>query len=698
MVKKKSVLRVNFKQKLFAVRLFSGWLLLLITLCSLPAGNLPEKYRKWLEEEVVYIITPRERDVFLRLKTDRERDLFIENFWKQRDPSPGTERNEFREEHYRRLNYANQYFGRSTGKPGWKTDQGRVYIILGPPNNIEKYEDIMGVYPVQVWFYYGDTRQGLPAGFNIIFFKKEGTGEYILYSPSDHGPQALVADYMYNAVDARDAYRRLYQLSPNLAEQSLSLIPNERMEPGVINLSSNRLLATIFSLPQRLVEDSYAEAWYKYKDLIEVEYSTNYVKADFEVWAIPDGEGNYLVNYSFEPAKVSTRAEDDGYLIQLVLNGRISDEQDRTVYQFEKNIPVKLTASQLTEMGQRTLAVQDVFPLVPGRYNFDLLVKNPLSREFYSCSQKLHLPDLKADSISLGTPVLAFDSRRVEKTQGSQPFSAPGWQLHVQSRKSFVPAENLVVGMPLLTSTGADLNGINLRLVLLREDQPVFQEYLGEQNIYEKAFIYYVLPLKAFSPGYYSLRLELLAKGEVREARRADFEISPLKSLPRPLVITRGQLEPADHLLLTGLQNLNLGRLEEALKRIKRAYELRPDPRSALAYAEILFRIQDYRKVIELLSPLAGDTAPAEVYSLLGQSHHALNEHARAVVYYEIYLERFGLSPDILNFLGTCYYQLGQKDKALAVWEKSLSLKPEQDKLRELVNSLKKNRKLSEKF
>jgi len=669
---------------------WAGSLLLLVVVSSLLAADLPEKYRKWLEEEVVYIITPREREVFLKLKNDRERDLFVENFWKQRDPTPGTERNEFREEHYRRLNYANQYFGRGTGRPGWKTDQGRIYIILGAPNNVEKYEDIMGVYPTQVWFYYGDPALGLPAGFNIIFFKKEGTGEYVIYSPSDHGPQALVADYMYNAADARDAYRQLYQLSPNLAEQSLSLIPNERMEPGVINLSSNKLLATIFSLPQKRVEDSYAEAWFKYKDLIEVEYSTNYVKADLEVWVLPDGSGSYLVNYSFEPAKISVQPANDGYVIQLVLNGRVSDNQNRTVYQFEKSLPVNLTKAQLSEMGQRTLAVQDIFPLLPGQYNFDLLVKNPLSKEFYSCSQKLILPELTAANLKLGNPVLAFEGRKVERSSGQPPFSAPGWQLFVQARKSFVPTDTLGIGVPLLGLSQEAEKNLAFRINLLHEDKSVFQQYLGPQNIYEKSFIYYTLPLNSYSPGYYSLKLELLENGQAREGCKVDFEISALKALPRPLIITRGQLEPADRLLLTGLQSLNLGQAEEALKRIRQAYELRPDVRSATAYAGVLFGRQDYKKVIELLMPLADEQAPAEVYALLGQAHHALNDYARAAVFYETYLERFGTNLDILNFLGTCYYRLGQKDKALAAWDKSLSLKPDQEKLKELVNSLKK--------
>src|SRR5512135_1346695 len=95
--------------------------------------NLPDRYRKWLDEEVGYIITKHEREVFLKLQTDKEREIFIEAFWKHRDPVPETPRNEFQEEHIRRLNYANSIYGRSSPVPGWKTDRGRIYILLGAP-------------------------------------------------------------------------------------------------------------------------------------------------------------------------------------------------------------------------------------------------------------------------------------------------------------------------------------------------------------------------------------------------------------------------------------------------------------------------------------------------------------------------------------------------------------------------------------
>lgn len=654
------------------------------------SSDLPERYRKWLEEEVVYLITPKEKEVFLKLQSDRERDIFIEAFWKQRDPTPGTPRNEFREEHYRRLNYANQFLGRGTGKPGWKTDQGRIYIILGPPNNIEKYEDLNGVYPTQVWFYYGDTRYGLPAAFNIIFYKKGGGGEYVLYSPSDDGPQALVADYMYNAKDARDAYQMLYQLSPNLAEQSLSLIPSERMEPGVINLASNRLLATIFSLPQRQVEDNYAEAWFKYKDLIEVDYSTNYINADYEIWTVRDKQGNYLLNYSVEPGKVSAEEEAQGYTVRFDLNGRLSDERGRTIYQFEKSLPLTLTRNQLEEIGKRAVTFQDVFPVIPGTYTFDLLVKNPLSKEFSGYSQKIQLP-AEISSPTLGPILLAYASQNLAEESTLVPYQINKIQLLSRVRKTFTPSDSLVVCLQVLGVKGTAQSKAQLKLILIKENQPVWTKDINLNQFQSEPLIMEKISLSPFVPGYYTVEAEILIEGQVRNSRRAELEISSLPALATPIVVSRGSLSESEELFVTGIQLLNQGENAEAILRLGAAFSQSPGIKQALAYGEALFRSGEYRKVTELLKPYDQPEAPAELLSLLGRSYHSLNQLAAASIYYEQYLKQFGTNVEILNYLGSCYYQLGNKEKALSVWEKSLSLNPDQEKLKELVNSLKKN-------
>ena len=99
--------------------------------------ELETPYRKWLNEDVAYIITDEERAAFKRLQTDEEREQFIEQFWLRRDPTPDTVENEFKEEHYRRIAYANEHY--ASGIPGWKTDRGRIYITFGPPDEIESH-------------------------------------------------------------------------------------------------------------------------------------------------------------------------------------------------------------------------------------------------------------------------------------------------------------------------------------------------------------------------------------------------------------------------------------------------------------------------------------------------------------------------------------------------------------------------------
>jgi GWxTD domain-containing protein len=125
--------------------------------------KIDPRYRKWLQEDVVYIVTPVEKTTFLKLAQDSERDRFIDEFWKQRDQPPKTKEDTFKQEHYRRIAYANEHFASS--KPGWRTDRGHIYIVYGPPDEIETHphgvvqpspEEGAGTYtayPFEQWKY-----------------------------------------------------------------------------------------------------------------------------------------------------------------------------------------------------------------------------------------------------------------------------------------------------------------------------------------------------------------------------------------------------------------------------------------------------------------------------------------------------------------------------------------------------------------
>src|ERR1700683_3961191 len=149
--------------------------------------ELATPYKKWLNEDVAYIITDEERAAFKATNNDEEREQFIEQFWLRRDPTPDTEENEFKEEHYRRIAYANEHY--ASGIPGWKTDRGRIYIIYGPPDEIEShasggtYERPMeegggetSTYPFEQWRY--RYLEGIGTNIIIEFVDPSMSGEY----------------------------------------------------------------------------------------------------------------------------------------------------------------------------------------------------------------------------------------------------------------------------------------------------------------------------------------------------------------------------------------------------------------------------------------------------------------------------------------------------------------------------------------
>jgi GWxTD domain-containing protein len=666
---------------------------------------LPEKYRKWLDEEVVYLISSHERDVFLRLQTDRERDIFIDAFWKHRNPEPNTPRNAFKEEHYRRLEYANKYYGRSSPLPGWKTDRGRIHIILGPPKNIEQYTNVNGVYPTEIWFYLGDPSLGLPTAFNIIFFKKDGIGDYILYSPTDDGPRALVASSMGGfrdvsrvsgrLTDDQAAYQELKQLEPNLAPQILSLIPGEQGGPGSQSLASARLIATIFASPTKKVEVDYADAILKFKDFVEVEYSANYISSDALVQVLEDPSGTFLVHYSIEPAKISTELVGGKYEVRFQLTGRVSDTQGRTVYQFDKDFLFNLTAPELEDVRSKSISIQDVFPLVPGTYTFDILLKNTLSKEFTGAAQKIVVPGTVA-APQMSPLLLAYGTQAKQTpTDERVPFRAGSQQILCQSRKSYGPKESLVLFFQVyglnqdLQSSGA------LLFTFLKEDREILTRRARVADFGPGPDFIETQPLKDFLPGYYQARVVLVdGRGREVAAQKGNFEVSLAPAVPRPLVISKvvASVKREDDLYVTGVQYMNAGDLAAAQTRLAEAYAKSPGrPEFALAYAQLLFRQSDFRRVKDVLIPIAGGEAPsAEVLSLLGQACHALGQFQEAVTYYAGYLSRYGMNIDILNYLGTCYFQTGNREEALKAWTKSLELSPNQEKLRALVESLKK--------
>lgn len=658
--------------------------------------DLPPQYQKWLQEEVVYIITPKERDVFLQLESDREREIFIEAFWRVRNPSPDSAENAFKKEHYRRIQYVNQWFGRESPTVGWRTAMGRMYITLGEPKQIERYENLPEVYPMVVWFYDGMAEYGLPNAFSVAFFKREGFGEYILYSPIKYGPQYLLIHYKGDMTDYTTAYSQLFDIEPSLADVSLSLIQGETRFSVSPSLASDILLnQRIPTAPYEKVKDAYAEKLLKYKGVVEVDYTANWIDSDCLIKVYQDPKGIAFVHFSVEPSKLTFEEFQGRYRADIEVHVNVTGLKGLTVYQFTRTIPLEMIEEQIAKIKTKLFSYQDMFPLVPGRYKMSLLLKNIISKQFTSVEADLFIPE--PTQLSMSAPVLANKIDRDSKYRGTnKPFLLGNVQLIPSPRNDFLKGDTLYLffqlhGLPADVQAG----GV-LEYTILKEAEKVqsvtkeLKEYPNRTSFLEE------FSLANLAPANYKIKVALLGKGRQEiMAAEIPFYITPRTDLPRPWIVSTPQPSSDDpsYANILGNQYLNKQELLKARTLIESAYRANPgSPQFALDFCRLLFQTKDYAAVKQTAQPFLQGETRNDFLELLGQTSQALGELAEAAAYYKDYLTHFGTNISVLNAIGDCYSQLGNIAEALFAYEKSLELNPNQEKIKALVKSLKEKK------
>lgn len=662
------------------------------------ATNLPPVYEKWLNEEVVYIITPKEREVFLMLQTDRERDLFREAFWKQRDQLFGRPEGESRKEHYRRLDYVNHFFGRGTPKPGWKTDRGRMYIVLGEPNDIQKFEGKTQVYPTEVWFYQGKTDFGLPPGFNLVFYQENFTGEYRLYSPARDGPQALLTSYYGDPLNYSNAYKQLYEFEPDLAEVSISLIPGEgNVYTGRPSLSSDILIQRIETVPVRQMKDRYAQKFLEYKDVIEVEYSTNYIGNDSSVEVIKDPSGIYFVHYAIEPERLSVDSYENKYFTTLRVNGTVSNMDDKIIYQFEKDFFLNFDEERIKSVSRQPLSMRDMFPLIPGNYKISILVKNEASKEFTSLERTLVIPE-EEDGLQMTSLILGYNMKKNEKQQGGlRPFQIGNNQIYVHANRIFLRQDTLVAAFQVHGMNQALREKGEIKFIFFKggEEFHTFTkkipEYSDLPNILEQ------FPLRDFTPSHYRIQVSLLVEGREVLSESEDFDITYAEAIPRPWVYSKvlAEIEDPVYSCIIGTQLYNTGKIAEARGHLEKAFQKNPNSVDfALNLARVYLTLAEWKKIESVLLPFSNLPEPPvfELFVILGKSYQNSGELNKAIAIFDKAISYYGLNINLLNSIGECYFQLRIPDEALAAWEKSLELNPDQPEIQRKVKILKEKK------
>lgn len=662
------------------------------------ATNLPPFYEKWLNEEVVYIITPKEKEVFLILQTDRERNLFIESFWKQRDQLFKKPEGESRKEHYRRLDYVNHFYGRGTPKPGWKTDRGRTYIILGEPNDIQKFEGQTQVYPTEIWFYQGKTDLGLPPGFNLVFYQESFIGEYRLYSPAKDGPQALLTSYYGDPMNYLEAYNKLEEFEPDLAKVSISLIPGEgNYLMGRPSLSSDILIQRVETVPVRQMKDRYAQKFLEYKDIIEVEYSANYIGSDSSVEVIKDPSGIYFVHYAIEPERLSVDSYENKYFTTLKVNGTVSNLDDKIIYQFEKDFFLNFDEERFERVSRQPLSLRDMFPLIPGNYKLAILVKNEVSKEFTSMERTLIIPG-EEDSLQMTSLILGYNMKKDEKQQGGlRPFQIGDNQIYVQANRIFLRQDTLVAAF--------QVHGMNQALREKGEIKFVFfkggEEFLTlTKKIPEYSDLPNILgqfPLHDFTPYHYRIQVSLLVEGKEVLSESEDFDVTYAEAIPRPWVYSKvlTEIEDPVYSCIIGIQLYNTGKIAEARDHLEKAFQRNPNSVDfALNLARVYLTLAEWKKIEPVLLPFSNLPEPPvyELFMILGKAYQNSGELNKAIAIFDKALSHYGLNIHLLNSIGECYFQLGIPDEALAAWEKSLELNPDQPEIKKNVKILKEKK------
>ena len=591
------------------------------------------------------------------------------------------------------MNYVNRRY-KYAGKPGWKTDRGKAYIILGEPNDIRIFQSSDAYYPAELWAYQGIRLDGLPSAFNLLFYQKGRIGEYILYNPAMMGPQSLLTNFMEDPTNVMVAYYELEEIQPLLAQATISLIPGE----SVIQYPSMQSTALIQNLDGALIrsiEDRYAKKFLEYKDIVEVEYSANYTDSDAQLQIIKDPSGIPFVHFSLEPKNISMGSYQDSIYTTLEFNGILTDTRGQTIYQFERTVPLNFTKEQFENMRQRPFSFTDKFPVIPGEFHFSYVMKNKVSKEFTSSEANIAIAS-DPKTFTMTSLLLGFNATQMTTSkQLNKPFVIQNLQFYSQAKKSFVAKDNLYVFFQVWSLPENLRKNGSIRYTIFREDvEKLTITYLVSKYQNPIDFLE-IFPLENFVPGYYEIRVALLDEsGKEILSQQEIFEISPASYILRPWILAQSQDRPDSpktfHIL--GKQLFNKKDYEGAYGLLKNAYSAAPENfEYSISFAQLNFQLKMYKDTLEILNPFADQIKNNyDLTFLLGQSHQALSEFDRAVRYYNEAVDTFGVNVNLLNALGKCYFSLGEKEEALVAFEKSLEIDPNQEKIKEIVQSLKK--------
>jgi GWxTD domain-containing protein len=665
-------------------------------------AELSAEHRSWLEQEVVYLITDQEREVFLSLETLDERERFTEAFWRKRDPVPATPRNELQEEHYARLDHATRAFRSDAFGPGWKTDRGRMFILLGKPRGVETFSSYNELVDSELWFYQGDPTKGLPAFFYLLFFKPRGVGEMRLYSPYHDGPGALLRGP--TASEPQAAVDALRNISPELARASLSFDASEpagRLDAARTLLGTQQMMARIEGLPKLAVRNDYLEGWLRYGKRVSAEYSFNFVPSR-SAFAVSRGPGmvaflNYAIELEFESFPMETDDSETKYYTTIDVTLEVHDGEGRLVMAEDEDTFVELRRSETDRMQGSLFSYQDGAPLVPGEYNIVVILRNRVLHQYSVAETTIRVEPASESRPTLGDLVLGY---RVEHAnEASQPESAPTYQLgdtriHPATDGLFAMGDTVHVFTQVVGANPDD----KVRSTL-ETGQEVVQERTTSVEQYAGGIVDETFALSRMVGGNYVVQVQLVSpSGAVLAEKRAPLVVSPRTTVSRPGLIVRRSFDTsvAGRVAMTlGDQLSALGRFDEARARYEEAVAAADArlPAAKWKLAGAYLQEREPERALALLLPLEAEHGDQyEVVLGMGLSYYLQGDLASAAEYLHRALRIRPPPTSLLNTLGDVYLRLQEPEKARELLERSLELDPNQESVKEQLASLVESR------
>ncbi|MGH9946374.1 MAG: GWxTD domain-containing protein [Pyrinomonadaceae bacterium] len=386
--------------------------------------ELKAAYKRWLDNDVAYIITKDERRAFQALQTDEERENFIENFWRRRDPDPDTEENEYREEYYERIVYSNEKF--TSGIPGWKTDRGRIYIAWGKPDSVESHPSggsyerpsyegggSTSTYPFEIWFY--RHLDGVGDGIEIEFVDPTGSGEYRI---------------------ARDANEKDALLYVPGAGQTLSeQLGFSNKADRISGINSGR---GIFGQRQ---QDSPFERLQRYADLQrppQVKFGDlqsvltdspvidkNPLDFDLRVDFFRQSDDRVIATFTVQTENKQLTFNDDGSGISTAsmnIFGRITAVSGKRSGIFEDSVTANAHSQELSELKTKKSIYQKAIALSPGNYKVDVIVRDVGTGNRGIVNQGFVVPRYDDKKLSTSSLILASKLRSTNESDTGARF------------------------------------------------------------------------------------------------------------------------------------------------------------------------------------------------------------------------------------------------------------------------------------